>query len=238
MKANFANELLAVQDDVDKTIETLAQLQKNKTEQENELEELTECYKKLSVMLEQKGYSRKRRENTSTTWETINSSKCSARHRRRTESKNILEYVHGGEQGSLYGAWDFLQSHCGSDLMEKFILSFKRGKFLEKLYGKFTSVLEKSEGTLKKAVAKKYYGFLSRRKFAMLCKIQKSSFSEDGRQHSGTYVQYGECNLSMRSVTVTHKAVDAFVKSLDIGQIHQLPGYSGASRTVSALITP
>ena len=67
VKANLANELLAVQDDVDKSIETLAQLQKNKTEQKKELEELTECYKKLSVMLEQKGYSRKRRENTSTT---------------------------------------------------------------------------------------------------------------------------------------------------------------------------
>ena len=41
----------------------------------------------------------------------------------------------------------------------------------------------------------------------------------------------------MRSVSVSHKVVDSFVKSLDIGEIHQLPGYCGAARTVSALIS-
>ena len=38
-------------------------------------------------------------------------------------------------------------------------------------------------------------------------------------------------------VSVSHRAVDCFVKTLDIGEVHQIPGYSGVARTVTALTT-
>lgn len=235
-KDNLAQELFNINEEFQETVEGLEVLQKETAEQKGELNKVKEQYEKLRVMLEQKGYSRKRRENTETTWENVTSVTSSTRYRRRKETKNILEYIHGGSSGSLYGAWDYLQSHGDISVIQKMILSFKRGKFLEKLYGKFSCKLEKSESSLKKAVAQKFHGHLSRRKFAMICKIQKSSFSEDG-MNTANSVNYGDCNIRMRSVTVNHNAVDKFVKSLDMGDIHQLPGYCGVSRTVSALIT-
>lgn len=213
----------------------LSKIQQEKLDEEAELANIRKQYDKFRILLEQKGYARKRRENTETTMESIQSASNSTRYRRRTESQNILEYIHGGPMGSLFGAWDYLQSHAKPELMEKLILSYKRGKFLEKLYGKFTSVLEKSETSLKKAVAKKYHCHLSRRKFTMMCKIQKAAFTESGE--AANYIQYGDCNIKMRSVSVSHQTVDSFVKSLDIGEIHQLPGYCGVSRTVSALVS-
>ena len=41
----------------------------------------------------------------------------------------------------------------------------------------------------------------------------------------------------MRTASVSHIAVEKFVKNLNIGEIHQIPGYCGVSRTVSALVT-
>ena len=63
---------------------------------EKELITIKEQYDKLRSVLEHKGYARKRRENTTTTYETISDSSSSRRYCRRKESQNILEYIHGG----------------------------------------------------------------------------------------------------------------------------------------------
>ena len=109
--------------------------------------------------MEQKGFARKRRENAPTTETMINSSTSSTRYRRKEETKNILEYIHGGKESSLYGAWDYLKSHASTTLIEKLIVSYKRGKFIETVYGKFSNILSKSDASLKKAVATKYLNF-------------------------------------------------------------------------------
>ena len=125
-------------------------------EQEQILADLKKDYNKIQQLLEQKGYARKRRQNTPTTFETINDTTNSTRYKRRNETKNMLAYIHGGDQCAIFGAWDYISSHCNTQLMEKLILSFKRGKFLDKLYGKFTNVLQKSDSGMKKAIAMKY----------------------------------------------------------------------------------
>ena len=50
-------------------------------------------------------------------------------------------------------------------LIEKLIISYKRGKFIEKLYGKFTDKHIHREDSMKRALAMKYQTFMSRRKF-------------------------------------------------------------------------
>ena len=50
-------------------------------------------------------------------------------------------------------------------------------------------------------------------------------------------ITYGDIKMNLRSVTIVNHAVENFVKNLDIGEMHQLPGYCGVSRTVSALVT-
>lgn len=50
-------------------------------------------------------------------------------------------------------------------------------------------------------------------------------------------MSFGDTKLDLRSPSISHIAVDSFVKNLDIGEIHQIPGYSGVTRTVTALTT-
>ena len=206
-------------------------------EQEQILADLKKDYNKIQQLLEQKGYARKRRQNTPTTFETINDTTNSTRYKRRNETKNMLAYIHGGDQCAIFGAWDYISSHCNTQLMEKLILSFKRGKFLDKLYGKFTNVLQKSDSGMKKAIAMKYANHLSRRKYNFMCKIQKSTYDESKESWTNNAVVYGEAEINLRSGNISHHAVDTFVKGLDIGEIHQIAGYSGVTRTVTALIT-
>ncbi|CAH3165099.1 unnamed protein product, partial [Pocillopora meandrina] len=82
-------------------------LDKEISEAEETLRELKEAYEKVKKLLEQKDYSRSRRSAASTSYEMINDYKSSTRYRRREETKNILEFIHGGFEASLYGAWDF-----------------------------------------------------------------------------------------------------------------------------------
>ena len=77
-------------------------------EQKKLMAEVQKQYEKLRILLEQKGYSKKRRENSATTFEMIDNYNSSTRYRRRWETQNILEFIHGGLDGAVYGAWDFL----------------------------------------------------------------------------------------------------------------------------------
>ena len=46
------------------------------------------------------------RSKSNTTYEMINDYNLSTRYRRREETKNILDFIHGGFEPSLHGAWD------------------------------------------------------------------------------------------------------------------------------------
>ena len=122
----------------------------------------------------------------------MNDYKNSTRYKRQKETKDVLAYIHGGMQGAIFGAWDFSSRYAGKDLMEKIFLTYKRGKFLENLYGKFSNVLDKSEMSMKKALATKYYLYLSRRKYTFLCKIQKSIFDPETESWVSNRISYGE----------------------------------------------
>ena len=101
----------------------------------------------------------------------------STRFQRRKESADILNYIHGGEEAAILGAWDFIESNASKDVMDKLIGSYKRGKYLEGVFGKAVSDFSNSEEALKQAVAIKYKNFLSRRKFKLICKTQSSVFN-------------------------------------------------------------
>ena len=198
-----------------------------------DLDEINTQYQKLKVLLQQKGYARKRRENIPTDEKMIGSRCSSTRFRRREETKNVLEYIHGGENASVYGCWDYLCSIASVEKIEQLVMSFKRGRFIETVINNVTSASEKSDAAMKKAVTTKYLSHLSRRKYNMICRIQKHSFEGEG----SSVVSYGERNINLKTVSVSHSLVDKFVKSLDIGDVTLIPGYSGVSRTITGLIT-
>jgi hypothetical protein len=201
---------------------------------EKELNALNAQYEKVKLLVEQKQYSRTKRLNNPTTEFMINDT-CSTKYRRRDESRKIMDFIHGGSDGAIYGAWDLLCSITPIKLMEHFTTNYKRGKFLENLCGSISDSYVKSKAGINKAVALKYASYLSRRKYNMICKVQKSTFSDDFS--SVNSVQYGDINFELNMSSVSNKTVENFVKLLDIGEIHQIPGYSGVLRTVTALVT-
>ena len=66
-------------------------------------EEISKQYEKLKTLLDQKTQSRTHRLNTSTTLDTINNPNSGVRYRRRGETKNVLEFIHGGQGRSVRG---------------------------------------------------------------------------------------------------------------------------------------
>ena len=199
---------------------------------------MREQYEKLRLLLEQKGFARKRRENTNTTFEMISDYKCSKLYRRRKETRNVLEYIHGGLDGAIYGAWDFIKTVSSTEKLEKLILSYKRGRFLEGLFGKFKGKSDCDELNLKKAVATKYVNYLSRRKYNVLCKIQKYCYdSVSETWGKDDIISYGDISMARKISTISHKSLKDFVDQIDIGSTHQIPGYTGVARTVTALVT-
>ena len=74
--------------------------------------------------------------NTRTTLHMINDRTSSVRYRRRTETKNVLEYIHGGEEAAVLGAWDFIASIANKELMDTLVSKYKKGKYLQNIISK------------------------------------------------------------------------------------------------------
>ena len=70
-------------------------MKKDVEEAEQELREAKTEHSKLKTPLDPKRHSRTRRENTPTTLATIHDSCSSVRYRRRQETKDVLEFIHG-----------------------------------------------------------------------------------------------------------------------------------------------
>lgn len=212
-------------------------LDKEIAEQEERLKELTDAYDKLRKLLEHKDHSRKRRMTASTSYEMINDYKSSTRYRRREETKSILEFIHGGSEPSLYGAWDFLASSASEEIMTKLMSNYKRGRFIEGIFGQAIVEYQKSEEALKQSIALKYQSFLSRRKYNLVCKTQSSFFNAEKEVWLPRNIKsFLGVDLRLPKLISSDESVDRFAKSLDIGHVTQIPGISGVSRTVTGLV--
>ena len=63
--------------------------------------------------------------------DTISNPNSGVRYRRRGETKNVLEFIDGGENGALLGAWDFVSGEGPKAMMENLIGNYRRGKYVE-----------------------------------------------------------------------------------------------------------
>ena len=136
---------------------------KDKTDLEEELVTLQRQYDKVKFLVGKSNHGKTKRMNNPTTLEVLNNitgTTKSTRYQRRGETKALLQYVHGGESGATYGAWDFLVANYENKKLEELSINHKREKFIETIIGKFSDV--KSEAAMKQAVATKFQGHLSR----------------------------------------------------------------------------
>ena len=65
----------------------LSNLQKYKLQQQQQQQQ------------QQQAQAKSKRENAPTTWDTINDVKNSTRYSRQQETKDVLQYIHGGMEG-------------------------------------------------------------------------------------------------------------------------------------------
>ena len=205
-------------------------------ENEEKLKELQGESDKLKTLFDQKQHSKARRANTSTTVETVSSTSSSTRYRRRQETQHVLEYIHGGNRGAVYGAWDFLSARATKEDMDAFLSMHKRGKYLQGLLGQAIKDYNFSHDALKQAVALKYQNFLSRRKYNLLCKTQSSAFDADGEVWVPRNMKCLGIDLRVPFTRVTDEKVEKFIKSLDIGHVNQIPNVPGVTRTMTGLV--
>ena len=130
------------------------------------------------MLLEQTQKACSKRAKNASTFQNISSVASTTRYRRRKKS-DILTYIHGSEEGACFGAWDFIASTASKDTIDKLISNYKRGKYLQAVFGKAVNDFINSEEELKQAVTIKYQAFLSRRKCKLICKKQSSVFNAD-----------------------------------------------------------
>ena len=97
---------------------------------------------------------------------------------------------------------------------------------------------QNSEEALKQAVLMKYQNFLSRRKYALVCKTQSSVFDPNSELWVPRNMKCLGLDLRVPCITISDKWVENFVRSLDIGHINQIPKTPGVSRRVSTKRRP
>ena len=166
----------------------------------------------------------------------IKNPKSTTRYKRREETEEALRYIHGGLDGAIFDAWDFLVGNISDDtLLDKLISSYKRGRYLQGIFGKAIKDYNKSEDAIKKAVAIKYQNFLSRRKYMFVRKTQNSVFDPDKELWVPRNFKCLGVNVRLPSL-VSQDKVENFIKALDIGFVSPIPRCSGVSRTVTGFI--
>lgn len=82
----------------------LKDAQEKAKKHEDDLELLKKEYNRFKLLLGQMQQGRASQTQNATTFEIISDFESRTRYRRRQETKEMLEYIHGGDEGALFGA--------------------------------------------------------------------------------------------------------------------------------------
>lgn len=219
---------------MDKSLEKKDTLEKEIKEADDKLKQLAEAYNQVQKLLEPTTCARIKRTKTSTLFEMINDYQSSVRYIRREETKNIFGFIHGGLEPSLYGAWDFLISNAPNDLSCRLISNYKRGMFIQGIFGKAIQNYENSDEVLSLAI--KYQNDLSSHTYKLVCKTQTSYFNNEKEVWLPRNVKYLGIDLRLPKLSLSDTNVEKFIKGLDITHVRQIPGIPGVSRIVTGSV--
>lgn len=211
------------------------ELKKEEQILEAKIQSLKKESERLKCILRPSQQSRSKRINNPSTYDMIIDFNNSTRYRRRNETKDVLEYIHGGSDGAIYGAWDVIASNGNPDILDKLVGGYKRGRYLQEVVRRAINDYNNSDDALKQAISLKYQNHLSRRKFELVCKTQTSVFNADEEVWLPRNIKCLGTFISLPKIVCDSK-VDTFVKSLDIGDVCQISYYPGVSRTVTGLV--
>ena len=116
------------------------------------LEEKQVEYKRLKSVIKQNLGSRTKRRSNPTSLDMVLDTNSSTKYRRRCESKEVMEIIHGGQEGAMFGAWDLLLSIGSSSQIEQLICNLKKGKFLQWHFNALAKKFESSDAALGQAL--------------------------------------------------------------------------------------
>ncbi|XP_066293099.1 uncharacterized protein [Branchiostoma lanceolatum] len=183
----------------------------------------------LLKILNQRGVSLKRKP---TSQDMIGNSTW---YRRRKETKDMLSFIHGDLDGAILGAWETICAFATPHKVDKFIVDYKKGKYLQGKFNTLTKKFESTDGSMNQAIALKYRGFLSRRKYDVQCRTLSSVFDPTQQVWLPRSVRVDGVDVqAIRQLS--HYKLDMFVKSIDIGSLYHLPRELGVTRSVTALV--
>ena len=157
---------------------------------------------------------------------TSNEKARTTRYSRYIETKDILEYIHGGGNGAIFGVWEYMSKNASKEQLENLMLDYKKGKFMDKLYGHFNESLRGE--TMKEDVASKF-------QFNFLYKAKSQTYDPETEKWNRKSISYGDKKKNLHNLSISDGKVTNFVNSLDNGVLHIIPGYCGLFRTVAAL---
>ncbi|KAI8503262.1 hypothetical protein Bbelb_190830 [Branchiostoma belcheri] len=210
--------------DVDKLYEKEKEIDRKKDETEVLLEALQQLLRDRRMAPRRKPTTQEMVEKHMSTW-----------YKRKKETKELLSFIHGDLDGAVMGAWHFICSVAGADQVDKFLTEYKKGKYLQGKMNTLTKKFVSTDDAVNQAVAMKYKGFLSRRKYDIQCRTLSSVFDPSKKVWLPRNIKVDGVDVScMRQLS--HNKLDMFVKAIDIGHLHHIPRELGVTRSVTALV--
>ena len=110
----------------------------------------------VKVILNQAELRHVRRNTNPTDLNMISDRSNSSRFKRKTQTRQILNVIHGREHGAIYGNFDFLQTAASRETMDQLITNYKNGQFLQNKLDKVTKKFETGDIVLRQAIVVKY----------------------------------------------------------------------------------
>ena len=155
---------------------------------------------------------------------------------RYIETRKVMEYIHGGQQGALYGAVNFLVTQAPVQVMSDLAILYKKAKENAQTIEQNEEQETKLDGFIQDR-KRKYANYLPKRKFKFLCKMQTAVIEGNEDKVLKRITKFH--NLTLRDGAVLHadnlvKAVDSINKFL--GPVFQIPRMMGVSRTVTCTV--
>ncbi|CAH1248743.1 Hypp8370 [Branchiostoma lanceolatum] len=140
----------------------------------------------------------------------------------------MLSFIHGDLDGAILGATETICAFATPHQVDKFIVDYKKGKYLQGKFNTLTKKFESTDGSMNQAIALKYRGFLSRRKYDVQCRTISSVFDPTQQVWLPRSVRVDGVDVqAMRQLS--HYKLDMFVKSIDFGSLYHLPRELGVT---------
>ena len=100
-------DIIQAQSLQDQIAEEKRKFEEEKNNIDIEVQSLLSNLQKYKLIYEKQAQAKSKRENAPITWDTINDVTNSTRYSRQQETKDVLQYIHGGMEGAIFGTWDF-----------------------------------------------------------------------------------------------------------------------------------